>query len=83
MAHESLAARTAKYIDHSVHHVDITKCTVGAHARAIKPGGVDSIVTSIKEDGYKPVRISRHLITIVNHSDRHAYAYSHCLCAAL
>ena len=55
MAQPSLASRTAEYVDHDIRYVDINKCVPGGHARAIKPGGIEQITNSIREDGYKRV----------------------------
>jgi hypothetical protein len=51
----ALTERVSMYVDETRHAVDINKCFPGSHARAIKPGGVQNIMTSIKEDGYKRV----------------------------
>jgi hypothetical protein len=55
MADENHVERTARFINPDVHHVDISKCVAGSHARAIKYGGVDSLMTSMRGDGYKKV----------------------------
>jgi hypothetical protein len=74
MAQLSLAVRTAEYIDNEVRCVDIHKCIPGAHARAIKPGGIEKITDSIRDDGYKRVTCLRQLILITN-------TLTHCKCA--
>jgi hypothetical protein len=51
----TLTGRANAYVDATVCTVDINKCSAGSHARAIKPGGIQAIVTSIKDDGYKRV----------------------------
>jgi hypothetical protein len=51
----ALTARIAGYVDPRIRTVDITKCVAGAHARAIKPGGISTLKTSIMDDGYKLV----------------------------
>jgi hypothetical protein len=55
MAEKGLSGRTVEYIDTAITTVDITQCKPGAHARAIKPGGIEAIKSSIKESGYKRV----------------------------
>jgi hypothetical protein len=54
-AAQTLTGRTAQYVDTTKSRVDINKCVPGAHARAIKPGGIDSIKSSIQENGYRRV----------------------------
>lgn len=53
--HQSLALRTAQYVDSETRYVDINNCVAGAHARALKPGGIEQITISIRADGYKRV----------------------------
>ena len=55
MATKSLTARAEEFIDPDQTHVDIHKCVAGSNARAIKPGGLDEITSSIRTDGYKRV----------------------------
>ena len=52
-----LTERIAGYVDNEKRTVDISKCVPGAHARAIKPGGVSTLKTSIMEEGYKLVSL--------------------------
>jgi hypothetical protein len=56
MAAVALALRSREYIDGAQHFVDVMCCVPGAHARAIKPGGIHSLKESIMETGYKRVR---------------------------
>ena len=60
MAAQSLVERSDQFIDHETRHVDIHMCIPGAHARAIKPGGIDQITESIRTDGYKRVQNSNY-----------------------
>jgi hypothetical protein len=55
MSDKMLTTRTSQYIDPDQTTVDIMLCKAGAHARAIKPGGVITLLTSVKTDGYKRV----------------------------
>jgi hypothetical protein len=58
---QTLADRTAEYVDTTVHCVDIMNCVPGALARGVKPGGTLEIITSIRDDGYKRVQFLRLL----------------------
>ena len=68
MANTALAQRVAQYIDADLVHVDISHCFPGAHARAIKPGGLSTITESIKENGYTRVRTLLFVCTNHIHS---------------
>jgi hypothetical protein len=50
-----LSLRADEYIDKEHSYVDIHQCIPGAHARAIKPGGIHTIKHSIMDNGYKRV----------------------------
>jgi hypothetical protein len=63
MAARQLTERTEQYIADEQRPIDINQCVPGAHARAIKPGGVDTLKTSVKDDGYKRVTNSIPLRT--------------------
>jgi hypothetical protein len=49
------ADRAKEYVKNGTVLVDITLCTPGSNARAVKPGGVASLMESIKESGYQRV----------------------------
>ena len=53
-----LATRVAQYVDHSRKEVDIALCVPGSNARAIKPGGVVSLKSSVEETGWREVVFS-------------------------
>jgi hypothetical protein len=53
-----LSVRVAQYVDHSRKEVDIARCQPGSNARAIKPGGVFSLKSSIEDTGWREVVFS-------------------------
>jgi hypothetical protein len=53
-----LSVRVAQYVDHSRKEVDISRCLPGSNARAIKPGGVVSLKSSVEDTGWREVAIS-------------------------
>jgi hypothetical protein len=52
---DTIVARAMQYVVKDVNTVDISQCIPGSQARAVKPGGVASLIASITEHGYKPV----------------------------
>jgi hypothetical protein len=65
-----LSARTKKHLLNDKMFIDIQHCVPGAHARAIKPGGLATLKQSITRDGYKRVMFSIH-IRRPRHADSH------------
>ena len=56
---ETLTKRADAYVDGDVTFVDINQCVAGAHARAIKPGGIIVLRESIVASGYSRVNTQK------------------------
>jgi hypothetical protein len=53
-----LSVRVAQYVDHSRAEVEISLCLPGSNARAIKPGVVVSLKSSVEDTGWREVAMS-------------------------
>ena len=72
----NLRARTNEFVDATIVTVDINMCELGSNARAIKPGGVHTLVDSMRSDGYKRVASHHPIHTLSTH---HPVSITRCL----